>query len=167
MKYMRIWKEVRALSQFNLPLLLKGTDIIECMAASDNVVNAAFVPPKQRDLHTFTDMLTYTSREPSHWALSAMPLERSVHGLTTKFSPPLEEFEVLHTVLDEKSLEAIRPARGPTVGVVVEGSGVTFEIGEERLQSIPRGGIVLVAPGLGVTVEGDGEVWWATTNDLA
>ncbi|KAI0031489.1 RmlC-like cupin domain-containing protein [Vararia minispora EC-137] len=142
-------------------------DIVECMAISDNVLNAAFVPHEQRHLRTFLDTVTYTSREQSHWILPVAPLERSVRGKTTKFSPPLEEFEVLHTVLDQSGTETIRAARGPTVAIVVEGCGITFEVEGERLETIPRGGVVFVVPGKEVTVEGEGEVWWATTHDLA
>ncbi|KAH9912998.1 RmlC-like cupin domain-containing protein [Amylocystis lapponica] len=44
-------------------------DIIECMAVSDNVMNATFVPKDQREVPTFVEMLTYTARPPAHWAL--------------------------------------------------------------------------------------------------
>ncbi|VDB91497.1 unnamed protein product [Peniophora sp. CBMAI 1063] len=146
-------------------------DIIECMAASDNVINTAFVPPAQRDIDTFNDMLTYTSRPPSHWVLPTTPLERSVHGRTTKISPPLAEFEVLHSVLEPGKPDTIRAARGPSIGIVASGERVRFEVEHDMLE-LPRGGIVFVAPGCEVKVgyvgdgEGGAEVWWATTNDL-
>ncbi|KZV69768.1 mannose-6-phosphate isomerase [Peniophora sp. CONT] len=146
-------------------------DIIECMAASDNVINSAFVPPEQRDVETFNDMLTYVSRDPSHWVLPTTPLERSVHGRTTEISPPLAEFEVLHSVLEPGKPDAILAARGPTIGIVASGSRVHFEVEHEKLD-LPRGGIVFLAPGCDVKVsyvgdgETGGEVWWATTHDL-
>ena len=141
------------------------------MAASDNVINSAFVPHEERDVNTFNDMLTYTSRDPSHWVLPTVPLERSVHGRTTKISLPLAEFEVLHTVLEPGKPDTIRAARGPSIGIVTSGAHVNFEVDYDRLE-LPRGGIVFVAPGCEVKVsyvgdeEHGGDVWWATTNDL-
>jgi mannose-6-phosphate isomerase len=139
------------------------TDIIECMAVSDNVVNSAFVPPEERDVKTFVDMLTYTSREPSHWSLPQKPFGRSRTGQTTAFSPPLEEFEVLWTQL--KQAETIAPAGGPTIGIVTKGS-VKVAAGGEELE-LPQGGVVFVAPGNEIDIQavsgGETEVWWATS----
>lgn len=167
---------MRAVCSYRWPVYTVGAnasvlDIIECMATSDNVINTAFVPPEQRDVKTFNDMLTYVSRDPSHWVLPTTPLERSVHGRTTKISPPLAEFEVLHTVLEPGKPDTIRAARGPSIGIVAAGKQVHFEVEHEKLD-LPRGGIVFVAPGCEVKVsfagddETGGEVWWATTSDL-
>lgn len=139
-------------------------DIIECMAVSDNVVNSAFVPPEERDISTFVDMLTYTSREASHWALPEKTFERSRTGRTTAFQPPMEEFDVLWTRLGLAE-ETLAPAEGPTIGFVTKGS-VRMRTEEEEL-ILPSGGIVFVAPGHEVTVQSvgsdEGEIWWATS----
>jgi mannose-6-phosphate isomerase len=140
-------------------------DIIECMAVSDNVVNSAFVPPQERDIKTFTDMLTYTSREPSHWALSVTKFTRSVTGMTVAYSPPLEEFDVLRTQLPGGKVERITSALGPTIGIVTSGGAVKFSAANEELE-LPEGGIIYVVPGKEVTIEAgageDAEVWWAS-----
>jgi mannose-6-phosphate isomerase len=135
------------------------------MAVSDNVVNSAFAPPEERDIKTFTDMLTYTSREPAHWSLKVSDFPRSKTGQTKAFSPPLEEFDVLWTQLSPGKSEHIGAANGPTIGIVTSGGDTRFSAGGEELV-VPSGGIVYVVPGHGMTVEqvggGAGEVWWAT-----
>jgi mannose-6-phosphate isomerase len=147
--------------------LMRSIDIIECMAVSDNVVNSAFAPPAERDIKTFTDMLTYTSREPSHWALPVSTFPRSKTGQTSAFSPPLEEFDVLRTQLEMGKIETITAASGPTIGIVTDGGEVRFDVGGEQI-TVPEGGIVYVVPGHDVKLEtvggGTGEIWWSTSS---
>jgi mannose-6-phosphate isomerase len=109
----------------------------------------------------------YTSREPSHWALSNKPFARSGSEQTTAFSPPLEEFDVLRTEL-RGARETLAPARGPTIGIVTGGGSARFSAGGEEVV-LPEGGVVYVVPGVEVAVElaggaGEGEVWWATSS---
>ncbi|KAF8524689.1 mannose-6-phosphate isomerase [Hysterangium stoloniferum] len=75
-------------------------DIIECMAASDNVVNAAFVPPEDRDPYIFTEMLTYAPRPAETLGIPSTPYKGGTRGRTTAYDPLLVEFTVLHTSLD-------------------------------------------------------------------
>ena len=65
-----------------LSAYMRPTDIIECMAVSDNVVNAAFDSPSSlaSQVDTFVDMLTYTARPLSHWSLPAQRYEHAYHG---------------------------------------------------------------------------------------
>lgn len=144
-------------------------DIIECMAVSDNVLNAAFVPPETRNTRTFVDALTYTARKPRHWALQRTPYKRSKTGRTTAFDPPLEEFTVLWTQLrgtGEESTEYLENAEGPTIGIVTQGTIEFEEQGPDRETLVlGEGGIIFVKPKIDVTVRSknaDGEVWWAT-----
>ena len=98
-------------------------DIMECMTASDNVVNAAFVPPAGRDPRTFLEMLTYSPR-PALVKVSPKRYIRGTIGLTTAYDPQLEEFIVLRTKLDgvvEKE-EELSGSKGPTIGIVVRGN---------------------------------------------
>ncbi|KAF8509706.1 RmlC-like cupin domain-containing protein [Hysterangium stoloniferum] len=63
-------------------------DIIECMAASDNVVNAAFVPPEDRDspydppLAEFTAL--HTSLDPHYNEEQLQPAPRPTTGIVLK-----------------------------------------------------------------------------------
>ncbi|PCH42743.1 mannose-6-phosphate isomerase [Wolfiporia cocos MD-104 SS10] len=148
-------------------------DIIECMAISDNVLNSAFSPPEEvkQQIPTFVDMLTYTARPVTHWALPAQPYQGSAHKRTTQYDPPLEEFVVMGTALREgaESRERLEKVNGPTIGIVTRGKvrfGVT-EGGAEELV-LEEGGVMYVVPGKTVEVEllsadkeGEGEVWWA------
>ncbi|CCM05807.1 uncharacterized protein FIBRA_08041 [Fibroporia radiculosa] len=152
-------------------------DIIECMAVSDNVVNAAFSPPEEvkSQIPTFLEMLTYTARPASHWNLPARSYKYSVHARTTAYDPPLEEFVVLGTVFhpgpgstgDGGRKERLEPSDGPTMGIVTRGR-VRMNVGDETVD-LEEGAVVYVVPGNTINVEllqpdqeGEGEVWWAT-----
>ncbi|KAJ8473188.1 hypothetical protein ONZ51_g8024 [Trametes cubensis] len=148
-------------------------DIIECMATSDNVVNAAFDAPESlaSQVQTFVDMLTYTARPVSHWALPREAYPHSREGRTIKYDPPLEEFIVLGTMLDNKSAkeERLGAVGGPTIGIVTKGKArITVSRDHEQLE-LDEGGVVFIPPGNEIHVEllegrgaeGAGEVWWS------
>ncbi|KAL5519949.1 hypothetical protein ACEPAG_1609 [Sanghuangporus baumii] len=141
-------------------------DIIECMAVSDNVFNAAFVPPETRNTQTFVEALTYTAREPQHWALRPTSYKRSRQGRTTAFDPPLEEFTVLWTQLNGKGEEFLENAEGPTIGIVTKGTIDFEEQGPDREKlTLGEGAIIFVKPKTDLVARSttdDGEVWWAT-----
>ncbi|EPT00566.1 hypothetical protein FOMPIDRAFT_20241, partial [Fomitopsis schrenkii] len=107
-------------------------DIIECMALSDNVVNAAFAPPGElaAQLPVFVEMLTYTARPAAHWALPPTPYARSVRGRTTAYDPPLEEFVVLGTALRRGEENEVLRVSGPLIGIVTQGAVAVRSGGE-------------------------------------
>ncbi|KAI0329097.1 mannose-6-phosphate isomerase [Cubamyces sp. BRFM 1775] len=148
-------------------------DIIECMAISDNVVNAAFDAPESlaSQVKTFVEMLTYTARPVSHWALPREAYSHSREGRTSKYDPPMEEFVVLGTMLNSKSAkeERLGAVNGPTIGIVTKGKArITVSRGHEQLE-LDEGGVVFIPPGNDIHVEllegrgaeGAGEVWWS------
>ncbi|KAH9929240.1 RmlC-like cupin domain-containing protein [Fomitopsis serialis] len=147
-------------------------DIIECMAISDNVLNAAFSPPSElaAQIPIFVDMLTYTARPAGHWALPPKAYARGTHGRTTAYDPPLEEFAVLRTVLGNREGREVLKVRGPLVGIVTKGAVAVSSGGEDMV--LDEGGVVYVVHGgagereVGIElkeagVNGEGEVWWA------
>jgi len=144
-------------------------DIIECMAISDNVLNAAFVPPEQASQHipTFLSMLTYTSRDRKYWYLPQKTYLHSKKRRTSMYNPPLEEFMVLATSLVECEggrKEELEAAKGPMIGIVIKG-GVRFQA-DGDVEDLEEGGIVYIVPGQKVSVElvggaQSGEIWWA------
>ncbi|KAI0635738.1 mannose-6-phosphate isomerase [Trametes polyzona] len=149
-------------------------DIIECMAVSDNVVNAAFDAPESlaSQVDTFVDMLTYTARPVSHWSLPREPYPHSREGRTSKYDPPMEEFVVLGTALNSKNAktEQLAAVSGPTIGIVTKGRvRIAVSRGDEQLD-LDEGGVVFIPPGNDIRVEllegrgpeGAGEVWWST-----
>ncbi|TBU32588.1 mannose-6-phosphate isomerase [Dichomitus squalens] len=152
-------------------------DIIECMATSDNVVNAAFDSPESLapQVDTFIDMLSYTARQASHWALPAQGYQHSRRHRTVKYDPPLEEFTVLGTILSaanakEETLDAVE---GPTIGIVTRGrlkvSSKPNTGGAQDSLELDEGCVVFVPPGHEIQVEvsggcgpeGAGEMWWS------
>jgi len=138
-------------------------DIIECMAISDNVVNAAFVPPSERDIKTFTDMLTYSSRPASTYALKPEKYAKSGSGKTTKYDPPLEEFDVLWTAFDGKGTEGLGKVEGPSIAICLKGEvGLGVKGGEEQVE-MTQGSVVYVKSGTPVVLESKGaaDVYWA------
>lgn len=142
-------------------------DIIECMATSDNVVNASFAPPESRDVHTFSSMLTYSAYPWTHWSLPRTSYKHSKNGLTQAYAPPLPEFTVLGTQLESgKETEVLGKVDGPTCGIVRDGAVILRVEGEDAME-LERGTVVFVAPGKDIEVtskvkDGKAAVWWAT-----
>ncbi|TFK93977.1 mannose-6-phosphate isomerase [Polyporus arcularius HHB13444] len=150
-------------------------DIIECMAISDNVVNAAFDSPDSlaSQVDTFVDMLTYTARPVSHWSLPAQKYEHSKPGRTVKYDPPLEEFTVLGTFLSARKAreEHLGAVDGPTIGIVTRGKvKLSTKKGDQTEQLVlDQGAVVFIPPKNEVQVEilegrgpdEAGEVWWS------
>ncbi len=136
------------------------SDIIECMAVSDNVLNAAFVPPSSRNTTTFVNSLTYTSRPASHWSLPSTPYKLSRTGQTTAFDPPLEEFTVLWTQLSQsrpnETESAMKDVSMSTTGIISKGDFLTLDQGAETVKDwhgkeVLRGA---AGPTIGVVTKG-------------
>jgi len=94
-------------------------DIVECMAASDNVLRAGLTP-KLRDIPTFVSGLTYEAAGASSYEVKAVPFGSCPH--TRLFDPPIQEFSVLQIELDSGSEEVHRRFKGPSIAVVTGGS---------------------------------------------
>jgi mannose-6-phosphate isomerase len=70
-------------------LIYLGSDCIECMAASDNVVRAGLTP-KFKDVKTLCTMLTYDTGK--DWIINGTPF---ANGTGLSYDPPVEEFAVI------------------------------------------------------------------------
>ncbi|KAH8100719.1 mannose-6-phosphate isomerase [Cristinia sonorae] len=146
-------------------------DIIECMAVSDNVLNAAFTAAAQaRDqVPTFLSMLTYTSRPTANWSLPHTPYKYSQNKLTRVYAPPLEEFVVLGTYLsEEQGVEVLGAIGGPTVGIILKGRvKVALDVAGSEPLELERGGVFYAVPHRQVTLQlldgKGGEVWCAAS----
>ncbi|KAK0121454.1 Mannose-6-phosphate isomerase [Cadophora gregata] len=106
-------------------------DIIECMAASDNVVRAGFTP-KFKDVDTLVDMLTYSyapieeqKMEPVDYPY--VTLNSTAYSSASSailYDPPIEEFSVVKTDLKKKGAKAtFEPIAGPSIFICTTGSG--------------------------------------------
>ena len=95
------------------------SDIMECMAASDNVIRAGLTP-KLRDVPNLVSSLTYEAADASKHGVKAVPFESCSH--TQLFDPPIQEFSVLQVELGSGNEEVHRGLKGPSVAIVTEGS---------------------------------------------
>src|SRR6195952_367814 len=77
-------------------------DIIECMARSNNVLNAGFCPRADRDsIELFSRSLTFSPHSVDTLLLKRKPSLKSGTGVTFVYAPPTSEFDVLMTALSE------------------------------------------------------------------
>ncbi|KAG6026924.1 Mannose-6-phosphate isomerase [Claviceps citrina] len=106
-------------------------DIIECMAASDNVVRAGLTP-KFKDVSTLVDMLTYNYApiEEQKMAPTDYPyatLNRAGYSSGSAvilYDPPIDEFSVVRSVLRGPGARAtFEPLEGPSIIICTGGKG--------------------------------------------
>lgn len=106
-------------------------DIIECMAASDNVVRAGLTP-KFKDVSTLVDMLTYNyapideqKMNPTEYPYAT--LNRTAYSSASEvmlYDPPIEEFSVVRTLLHGEGAKAtFDPLEGPSIVICTSGKG--------------------------------------------
>ncbi|KAM3072217.1 Mannose-6-phosphate isomerase [Clarireedia jacksonii] len=106
-------------------------DIIECMAASDNVVRAGFTP-KFKDVDTLISMLTYSyapiseqKMHPVDYPYATLNSTAYSSGSTaTLYDPPIDEFSVVKTDLKKKGAKAtFEQIAGPSIFICTSGNG--------------------------------------------
>lgn len=95
-------------------------DIVECMAASDNVVRAGLTP-KPRDVPVLVSMLTYNYAPPEEQSMKPEAYKNTKH--TKLYDPPIDEFSVLMTTLSKGDSESIDGIAGPSVVICTNGKG--------------------------------------------
>lgn len=130
-------------------------DIIECMAASDNVVRAGFTP-KFKDVKNLVEMLTYSYESVEKQKMPLLPFERS-RGDAVKsvlYDPPIAEFAVLQTIFSKEAgkKQEFDAFKGPSVVIATNGNG-TIRIKGEEAKKVERGYVFFVAPGTPVELE--------------
>jgi mannose-6-phosphate isomerase len=114
-------------------------DIIECMAASDNVVRAGLTP-KFKDVSTLVDMLTYNyapideqKMNPTEYPYAT--LNRTAYSSASEvmlYDPPIEEFSVVRTLLHGEGAKAtFDPLEGPSIVICTSGKG-TIAVGDAK-----------------------------------
>lgn len=106
-------------------------NIIECMAASDNVVRAGFTP-KFKDTDTLISMLTYSYAPISEQKME--PVDYPYVTLNTVayssgsgallYDPPIDEFSVVKTDLKKNGAKAtFEQIAGPSIFICTTGEG--------------------------------------------
>ncbi|KAM0668203.1 hypothetical protein ACQRIT_000685 [Beauveria bassiana] len=111
-------------------------DIMECMAASDNVVRAGFTP-KFKDVSTLVDMLTYNyapieeqKMTPTEYPYATLNRAGYSSGSAVLlYDPPIDEFAVVRSVLRGPDAKAtFEPLDGPSIVICTNGTG-TISVG--------------------------------------
>lgn len=127
-------------------------DIIECMAASDNVVRAGFTP-KFKDVKNLVDMLTYSYDSVEKQKMPLLSFAKaSGDAKCVLYDPPIAEFAVLQTIFDKPGKEHYDSFDGPSIVIVTEGQGTIAVKGEEQ-KPLKAGYVYFVAPNTEVEIE--------------
>ncbi|KAJ4297680.1 hypothetical protein N0V90_005574 [Kalmusia sp. IMI 367209] len=124
-------------------------DIIECMARSNNVLNTGFWPRAERNsIDLFTSCLTFTPHSPEECMLKPKNFDRSRNGKTQVYAPPLSEFSVLSTELNDGEEESIKAIDGPSIFIVTKGEGSFNADGKEH--KLSEGYIYFIGHGVDI-----------------
>lgn len=138
-------------------------DIMECMAASDNVVRAGFTP-KFKDIDTLTSMLTYDHAPIDEQKLQTQDYPHckfnskafSSNSNCILYDPPIEEFSVLRTVLgSEGGKVTFDPIDGPAIVICTQGHG-KISVGP-KVEEIKEGWVYFVGATAEVVMENSGQ----------
>ncbi|KAK5170189.1 Mannose-6-phosphate isomerase [Saxophila tyrrhenica] len=138
------------------------TDIIECMASSDNVVRAGFTP-KFKDVPTLTSMLTYSYAPIAEQKMSPTPYPYvklnstafQSNSACTLYDPPIEEFSVVKAELNSEGAKATFGAlEGPSVVLCTQGKG-RVSVGP-KVEELREGWVYFVGATAELVVESTG-----------
>ncbi|KAJ2722719.1 Mannose-6-phosphate isomerase [Coemansia sp. Benny D115] len=126
-------------------------DCVECMATSDNVVRAGLTP-KLRDVPVLVDMLTYDYGTPEAKLLKPVKFRNTQHSII--YDPPIEEFSVVRTQLEQDQKEVIEALDGPQILLVAEGEGsmIVNDDGEEK-HDLEPGFVYFIVPGSSISIQ--------------
>ncbi|KAI0390547.1 mannose-6-phosphate isomerase [Xylariaceae sp. FL0594] len=138
-------------------------DIIECMAASDNVVRAGFTP-KFKDVQTLVDMLTYSyapieeqKMVPREYPYAVLNRNAYSSGSeATLYDPPIDEFSVVRCVLKGNgSKVTFDPIDGPSIVICTSGKG-KITVGP-KTEEVKEGYVFFVGATAELVMESEGE----------
>ncbi|KAF8251098.1 mannose-6-phosphate isomerase [Wilcoxina mikolae CBS 423.85] len=139
----------------NDPHAYLSGDIIECMAASDNVVRAGFTP-KFKDVKNLVEMLTYSYAPIEAQKMKPVPWEKGDgNGTSILYDPPIEEFAVVKTELPAGGGETFKPVEGPSVVIFTEGSG-SIAVGPKK-ETVVKGLVFFVGATAELEIEAGDE----------
>jgi mannose-6-phosphate isomerase len=138
-------------------------DIIECMAASDNVVRAGFTP-KFKDVDTLISMLTYSyapiseqKMEPADYPYATLNASAYSSGSQAiLYDPPIDEFSVVKTDLKKKGAKAtFEQIAGPSIFICTSGEG-KISVGP-KVEEVKAGYVYFVGATAEVVLESESE----------
>jgi len=138
-------------------------DIIECMAASDNVVRAGFTP-KFKDIDVLVDMLTYSYAPIEQQKMNPVDypyvtLNASAYSSASQailYDPPIDEFSVVKTDLKKVGAKAtFEQISGPSIFICTGGEG-KISVGS-KVEVVKTGYVFFVGATAEVVLESVGE----------
>ncbi|KAI0967137.1 mannose-6-phosphate isomerase [Xylaria arbuscula] len=138
-------------------------DIIECMAASDNVVRAGFTP-KFKDVKNLVSLLTYNyapieeqKMSPTEYPYAVLNRAAYSSGSeATLYDPPIDEFSVIRSVLKGNGAKVtFDPIDGPSIIICTGGKG-KISVGP-KTEEIKEGYIFFVGATAELILESEGD----------
>ncbi|KAH7923843.1 mannose-6-phosphate isomerase [Leucogyrophana mollusca] len=132
-------------------------DIIECMATSDNVIEAGFTSGV-KDISNFVSGLQYNLSSGRTRIFKPTPLTRpgSFGGGTLVYDPPIDELAVMQVVVGKGKSEKHPGLRGPSIAIVLDGHGsVEWAAGDRSMEGrmdmeLGRGDTIFIGQGVEV-----------------
>lgn len=133
------------------------------MASSDNVVRAGFTP-KFKDISTLTSMLTYSYAPISEQKMHPTDypyckLNQASYNSSSAailYDPPIEEFSVVKTDLNQSGAKATFDAiEGPSIVICTEGKG-KISVGP-KTEEIREGWVYFVGATAELVLESSGD----------
>lgn len=134
-------------------------EIVELMAASDNVLNVGFIPSEDKNSTSLVaKAITATPKSIPEIMLDSHKFVKSSTGNTTVYEVPFEEFSILQV----KGSDKLKPLSGCGIAIVVSGENTKIGDGSSE-HSAPRGSVWFVGAGSELSLEqGEAdEVWMA------
>ncbi|KAG5936674.1 hypothetical protein E4U53_000170 [Claviceps sorghi] len=137
-------------------------DIVECMAASDNVVRAGLTP-KFKDVSTLVDMLTYNyapideqKMAPTDYPYATLNRTAYSSGSAVLlYDPPIDEFSVARSLLRGPGAKAtFEPLDGPSIVICTNGKG-KISVGS-TVMDVREGYVFFVGSTAEVVLEAEG-----------
>ena|SRR5438045_3585235 len=127
-------------------------DVVECMAASDNVVRAGFTP-KYKDIGTLTSMLTYNTAPADEQKMKPLRFKNCHYSML--YDPPIDEFSVVRTELKigEEKMDAVQ---GPSLIIVTSGHGKLVSKGKDF--ELKEGSVWFIGAGEEIVLRSQGEM---------
>lgn len=134
----------------NVPHAYLAGDIIECMAASDNVVRAGLTP-KYKDVATLTEMLNYTPQ--TVLETKFLPTQDDNDKFLSVYNAPVDDFSVRKIQIPSQTLQEydMKVVHGPSILLTMSGKAdLVFGTNSTKLC---KGSVLFISSGTHVSLK--------------
>ncbi|KAJ9094035.1 hypothetical protein QFC21_006136 [Naganishia friedmannii] len=144
--------------------------IIELMANSDDVLNAAFIEPGEKDdLNIFIDAMRCDPRPAETYKIKRARWSLSEGAGAEVYQVPAEEFSLYHVAGSESTSTTIKPLNGPTIAILTSvpstGTATITDKTANKTIEVNKGQVYFVAAGTTVEFGAGVEAWAAFYDD--